>query len=151
MWLCLSALVMKSKKTTVTNRQVKSSTQNENDEHLARVRRICLALPEATEKISHGEPTFFVYKRVFCMFANNHHSDGHIAAWIPTEPGQQATLLKSFPDKYFYPPYVGGAGWIGIELARVDDEDLGAHLLEAWRLIAAKQKKPKRPGVRKTL
>jgi hypothetical protein len=140
--------IMKSTKSTAKKQRAKKSKLDASQEHLARVRRICVALPETVEKPSHGEPTFFVRKRVYCMFANNHHNDGHIAVWIPTEPGQQAKLLKSFPDKYFYPPYVGGAGWIGIELARVDDEELGAHLLEAWRVIAAKQKKPKPRGVR---
>lgn len=142
---------MKSTKSTAKKQRAEKSKPDASQEHLTRVRRICMALPETVEKPSHGEPTFFVRKRVFCMFANNHHNDGHIAVWIPTEPGQQATLLKSFPDKYFYPPYVGGGGWIGIELARVDDEDLGAHLLEAWRLIDAKQKKPKRLRTRKLL
>jgi hypothetical protein len=112
------------------------------EEHLARVRRICLALPETSEKTSHGEPTFFARKRVFCMFANNHHNDGHIAVWAPTQPGMQATLLRTSPEKYFYPPYVGGGGWIGIELAQVSDEELAAHLLDAWKMIEAKQKQP---------
>jgi hypothetical protein len=116
------------------------------EEHIARVRRICMALPETTEKISHGEPTFFVRKRVYCMFSNNHHNDGHIAAVVPTEPGLQATLLKTSPEKYYYPPYVGVSGWIGIELACISDQDLAAHLLEAWRIIDAKQKKPNRRG-----
>jgi len=127
-------------------RQAKPSRKRPagNDEHIARVRRICLALPATTEKLSHGEPTFFVQKRVFCMFANNHHNDGHIAVWAPTQPGMQATLLKTSPEKYFYPPYVGGGGWIGIELSRISDEDLAAHLLDAWKMIKAKQKKPSR-------
>jgi hypothetical protein len=115
-----------------------------SEEHVARVRRICMALPETKEKISHGEPTFFVRKRVFCMFANNHHSDGHVAVWAPAPPGLQATLLKTSPVKYFYPPYVGGGGWIGIELAHISDEELAEHLLEAWRIIEEKQKGPKR-------
>lgn len=122
----------------------KTAKPGPGEEHIARVRRICMQLPETTEKISHGEPTWFVRKRVFCMFANNHHNDGHIAVYVPTEPGLQATLLKTPPGKYFYPPYVGVSGWIGIELARISDDDLAAHLLEAWKLIEAKQKKPKR-------
>jgi hypothetical protein len=52
-------------------------------EQLHRFRRICGAMREATEKLSHGEPTFFVRKKVFAMFANNHHRDGHVAAWLP--------------------------------------------------------------------
>jgi hypothetical protein len=119
------------------------ANQDLSEEHLARVRRICMRLPETTEKISHGEPTFFVRKRVFCMFSNNHHNDGHIAVVVPTAPGLQATLLKTSPEKYYYPPYVGGSGWVGIELARISDEDLGVHLLEAWKMIEAKQKSGK--------
>jgi len=119
-----------------------------NDEHIARVRRICLALPETTEKLSHGEPTFFARKRVFCMFANNHHNDGHVAVWAPTPPGMQATLLKTAPERYFYPPYVGASGWIGIELTQISDEELGAHILDAWKMIEAKQKKGSRPRTR---
>jgi hypothetical protein len=114
------------------------------EEHLQRVRRICSALPETTEKLSHGEPTFFVRKRVYCMFANNHHNDGHLAVWIAAAPGLQATLVQSEPRKFFRPPYVGVAGWIGIELPAISDEELSVHLLEAWRLIDAKQK-PKKP------
>ena len=113
----------------------------QGDKHLVRVRKLCLALPEATEKISHGEPTFFVHQRVFCMCAINHHNDGHIAVWIPAAPGVQAELLKEAPEKYFYPPYVGKGGWIGIELPQVSDDELGGHLSDAWRLIEAKQKK----------
>jgi hypothetical protein len=112
-----------------------------SEEALSRVRRICLALPQTSEKLSHGEPTFFMRKRVFCMFANNHHNDGHIAVWIPAEPGLQATLLRSEPKKYFYPPYVGVSGWIGVELAEVSDEELAAHVMDAWKMMEEKQKK----------
>jgi hypothetical protein len=54
----------------------------------------CLSLPGAIEKISHGEPTFFTPKRVFAMFANNHHDDGHIAVWLPVGPGIQEALIE---------------------------------------------------------
>ena len=40
-----------------------------------RVRKLCLSLEEVEEKLSHGEPTFFVCKRVFVMYAANHHGD----------------------------------------------------------------------------
>jgi len=107
--------------------------------HLERVRRLCLKLPEVTEKLSHGEPTFFVRKKVFAMFANNHHNDGRIAVWCPVPPGYQPMLLEAAPEKFFHPPYVGVRGWIGIHLDRVDDEELASHLREAWRMIAPKK------------
>jgi hypothetical protein len=105
---------------------------------IQRVRTICLALPGATEKLSHGEPTFFVKNRVFAMYSNNHHNDGHIAVWIPAQPGEQEALIASDPQIYYRPPYVGVKGWVGIELAHIGDEELGAHLSEAWKLISRK-------------
>ena len=107
--------------------------------HLNRVRRICSTFPETTERLSHGEPTFFVRKKVFAMFSNNHHNDGHISVLVPAPPGVQAMLIEGAPDKFYRPPYVGGAGWIGIELGRIKDEELAFHIGEAWRLIAPKR------------
>ena len=109
---------------------------------LKRLRRWCLSMPGAVEKISHGEPTFFTPKRVFAMFANNHHGDGHIAAWLPAGEGVQGALIDDAPEIYFKPPYVGPSGWIGVELSRVDDEQLGALVREAFQLITAKDRKP---------
>ena len=85
---------------------------------LRRVRRVCLSLPGATEKLSHGEPTFFVHKRVFAGFSNNHHGDGHVAVVLPASPGLQEALVEEAPHAYYRPPYVGAAGWIGVELDR---------------------------------
>jgi hypothetical protein len=108
-------------------------------DQLERVRRICLALPETSEKLSHGEPTFFVHKKVFVMFANNHHDDGHIAVWLPTPPGAQPALIESSPEVYFWPPYVGHRGWVGIELGRISDEELRYHIRVAWELVAPRR------------
>jgi hypothetical protein len=115
---------------------VKQQKPDEGEKHLARVRRICMALPETMEKISHGEPTFFVRKKVFAMCSNNHHNDGHIAVVLPAAIGIQAALIEASPEKFYRPPYVGVRGWIGVEIDRVDDEELAFHIHEAWRLIA---------------
>lgn len=118
-------------------RKMKASTA---DMHLQRVRRICMELPETLEKLSHGEPTFFAGgKRVFAMFANNHHQDGHIAVWIPAPPGLQEALIQEAPETYFRPPYVGPSGWVGIELDRIGDEELDAHIRQAWKMVAPKK------------
>src|SRR5215471_3821153 len=109
------------------------------EDHLERVRRVCLALPEVTERLSHGEPTFFVRKKVFAMFSNNHHNDGRIAVLIPVPQGYQSVLLEASPEKFYYPPYVGKGGWVGIHLNRIVDDELGMHLRQAWRLIAPKK------------
>ena len=110
----------------------------QGEEHKRRVRRICMSMPGSEEKISHGEPTWFVRKKVFVMFADNHHNDGHIAIWLPTPPGMQPILIAGFPKTFFRPPYVGIKGWVGIELDHVSDDDLALHIHEAWKMIAPK-------------
>ena len=101
-----------------------------------RVRRICLALPGTWEKLSHGEPTWFVDKKVFAMFSNNHHQDGHIAVVVPAAIGVQEMLIKKSPTKFYRPPYVGVRGWIGIEVNRdrIDARSLRA-LLQRSTLV----------------
>jgi hypothetical protein len=107
---------------------------------LKRLRHFCLSIPGTIEKISHGEPTFFTPKRVFAMFANNHHGDGHVAVWLPVAAGVQEALIEEAPEIYFRPPYVGSAGWIGVELSGVDDDRLGSFIREAFTLMTAKDR-----------
>jgi hypothetical protein len=86
---------------------------------LARIRQLCLSLPETTERLSHGAPTFFVRdRRAFAMYHVNHHGDGRLAIWCAAPPGIQATLVEGAPDHYFVPPYVGHLGWLGLRLDR---------------------------------
>jgi hypothetical protein len=110
-----------------------------HEDHLRRVRQICATLPGTSERPSHGEPTFFAAKKVYAMFANNHHNDGHVALWIPAPPGAQAHLIATAPATFFKPPYVGVRGWIGVELAAIDNETLAQHMLTAWQLVAPKK------------
>ena len=125
-------------------RMPKKSKTVDSEEQLRRLRRICATLPGTTERLSHGEPTFFVGKKVYAMFDNNHHNDGHIAVWVPAPPGVQAMLIATWPNRFFKPPYVGVRGWLGIELDRISDEELVTHLCEAWRLIAPPAKSKRR-------
>jgi len=122
------------------------AAKKDDGTQLKRVRLICGLIPGTIEKISHGEPTFFTPKRVFAMFGNNHHGDGHVAVWVPTAPGAQAALIEEAPDTYFRPPYVGVAGWVGVELSKVDDEQLGALIREAFRLTTGKKISSDRSG-----
>jgi len=123
--------------------KLRPAPKKDSGAQIKRLRRICLSISGTIEKLSHGEPTFFTPKRVFAMFANNHHNDGHVAAWLPAGPGVQEALVTEAPDIYFRPPYVGPAGWVGVELSKVDDEQLGALVREAFNLVAT-QGKPRR-------
>jgi len=133
------------------------AARKDDGTQLKRLRRLCLSIPGTMEKMSHGEPTFFTPRRVFAMFANNHHYDGHVAVWLPAGPGAQAALIQEAPQIYFRPPYVGSAGWVGVELSKVDDDQLGSLIREAFHLMVAKdrvsipQKSPKRRRTAKGL
>lgn len=104
-----------------------------------RLRRICLALPETAEQVAWGEPTFRVRKKIFAMFADNHHKDGHVAVWLPAPVGVQQMLVRASPEKFFAPPYVGVKGWVGVEIARVDDAELEELVVQAYCMIAPKK------------
>lgn len=83
---------------------------------LARVRKLCLALPQTSEKIAWGAPTFRACEKIFVMFADNHHGDNRLAIWCDAPPGSQQALVASDPEHFFVPPYVGCYGWLGIRL-----------------------------------
>src|SRR3972149_221113 len=98
---------------------------------LARLRAICLALPEANERLSHGEPTWFASKgKVFAMLDDHHHGAPHTSVWLPAGLGAQEALIESDPKRYFRPPYVGGSGWVGVVLDTRPDWGTGAWLGE---------------------
>jgi hypothetical protein len=83
---------------------------------IARVREIALSLDDATEKLSHGEPAFFVKGRLFAMIDNHHHGSGHVAVWCSAPAGAQESLVEGDPKHFFVPPYVGKGGWLGVRL-----------------------------------
>jgi hypothetical protein len=108
---------------------------------LERIRALCLALPGAYEKVGHGRPTFHVQRgKSFVMFMDNHHHDGRLAVWCNASDGAQDALVRSRPERFFVPPYVGHRGWIGMRLeGDVDWGEVGAVIEDAWRQSAPKR------------
>jgi len=108
---------------------------------LAKVRAFVKGLAGATEKDSHGSPGFFVKKKAFAYFCDDHHNDGRIALWCAAPLGAQAMLVDSDPDVYFVPPYVGHLGWIGVRLDRAAPWEQVAAVLEAAHAVRMTPKK----------
>jgi hypothetical protein len=103
----------------------------ERERILERLRGLCLALPETTERPSHGAPTFFVRgKRPFVMVLTDHHGDGRFAIWCAAGEGMQQMLVESDPERFFVPPYVGHRGWLGFRLDRAFEWDELAGIVE---------------------
>jgi predicted DNA-binding protein (MmcQ/YjbR family) len=109
------------------------------DDQLERLRALCLALPETTERLSHGEPTWFIRgKKTFVMFANHHHDD-RLAFWCAAPVGAHDVLVKGDPQRFFVPPYVGVRGWLGVYLdVPVDWDEIAALVMDAYRCVAPK-------------
>ena len=108
---------------------------------LARLRAICLALPEAKERISHGEPTWFAGKgKVFAMLDNHHHGAKHLSVVLPQPLGAQEALIEADPERFFRPPYVGASGWIGVVLDTKPDWNMVAEMVREAYLYVATQK-----------
>ena len=104
---------------------------------LPRLRKLCMALPEVEERLSHGEPTWFVQgKRTFVTYADAHHDD-RVAFWCAAPPGDQEALVGERPPQFFRPPYVGGRGWLGVYLdVEQDWDEIAEIVLDAYRTIA---------------
>ena len=99
----------------------------DRDSVLARLREICLALPETSERPSHGAPSFFIReKRCFATVVDDHHGDGIFGLWVAAPTGNQEMLVAADPERFFRPPYVGHRGWLGVRLDRgeVDRDEL---------------------------
>ena len=122
-----------------TQRAARAKPKRGGGTLLARLRAICLALPEAQEKISHGEPTWFAGKgKVFAMFDNHHHDAPHASVWLPAPPGMQEALIEADPQRYWRPPYLGHRGWIAVVLDTRPDWGVVAGLVaQGFRLVAS--------------
>ena len=106
-----------------------------------RVRNICLSLPGATEKLSHGAPAFFVGKQFVMLWADGHHDHDFPHLWCAAPPGVQDEVVTTEPERFFRPPYVGHRGWIGLRLdVPIDDEELRAVCEDAYRTVAPRKR-----------
>ena len=111
----------------------------ENDP-LPPLRALCLSLPETSERLSHGEPAWFVRdKKTFATYANHHH-DARLAFWCAAPPTAQEILVDARPDSFFRPPYVGHRGWLGVYLdVPLDWDEIARIVDDAYRCVAPRK------------
>jgi hypothetical protein len=112
-----------------------------NQRILPRIRRHCLALPHASERLSHGTPAFFVGRKMFTQYWNDHHSDGRVALWCAAPVGTQAMRVGADPERFFVPPYVGHLGWLGLRLDRdLPWAEIAGVIEDAYAAVAPKRR-----------
>jgi predicted DNA-binding protein (MmcQ/YjbR family) len=111
-----------------------------------RLRAICLALPDTTEKVAWGEPTWRVRGKLFAQLDDHHHGADHLAVWLPAPLGEQEAMIFTDPVRFFRPPYVGQRGWVGVRLDGRPNWTVVAKLVkQAYGLVASQ---PRRAVVR---
>lgn len=109
---------------------------------MARLRKLCMALPEAHEVEAWGTPTFRVKNKLFAMYANGetHAGAGRNGVWLKAAPGDQSLMIKAAPKRFFVPPYVGPSGWVGVYLdGKTNWTELKAIVADSYRLVAPKR------------
>ena len=105
-----------------------------------RLRAICLALPETTEKLAWSEPTWRVRGKLFAQLDDHHHGADHLAVWLPAPLGEQEAMIFTDPERFFRPPYVGPRGWVGVRIDGAPDWKMVAKLVEqAHREVARRR------------
>ena len=110
-----------------------------------RLRAICLALPDTSEKVAWGEPTWRVRGRLFAQLDNHHHGADHLGVWLPAPLGEQEALVKADPARFFRPPYVGIRGWVGVRIdGRPSWKQVAALVEQAYRHVAPAAKRRRR-------
>jgi hypothetical protein len=116
------------------------SRPNRKPAVLKRVQKLCLGLPETTEKQAWGGPTFRIRDKMIAMYMDNHHGNGRVALWIKAADGVQQELIDLDPERFFKPPYMGPSGWVGVCLGKNTDWGQVTDLVtEAYRLTAPKK------------
>jgi hypothetical protein len=120
---------------------VRYPSQAQRAAALERLRSLCLALPETSERSSPGSPSFFVReKKCFLMVVDNHHGDGRFGIWCAAPTGDQQLLVEADPERFFVPAYVGHRGWLGVRLhGRVDWDELAGIVEDAYAAVAPRR------------
>lgn len=100
-------------------------TVDDTDPHLVRVRELCLALPGAAEKRSHGSPTFYT-RKVFAVFGGALKGDHYAPVarqsliFLPDDSEREALIGDA---RFFVPAYFGPSGWLGLSFHRTGGVD----------------------------
>jgi len=120
------------------------------DDSLARLTKICLALPEASRRLSGSHASFLVRKSTFAYFLNDHHGDGILSVACKALPGENTALVSAQPGRFYLPAYIGPRGWVALRLDRgkVDWEEVGDLVTLSYRLVAPKTLGRKLPVTR---
>ena len=127
-------------KSSTGRRGTVARVSGKEDARLARLTKICLALPEATREIMGRHAGFYVRKKTFAYFLDDHHGDGIVGINCKVLPGDNAALIAADPARFYMPAYIGSKGWVGLRLdtGKIDWEDVEELVAHSYKLVAPK-------------
>jgi hypothetical protein len=113
---------------------------------LARLTKICLALPEAKRECSGSHAAFRVRKKVFAYFLNDHHGDGIVSVCAKVLPSDNTALIAAQPARFYMPAYIGPRGWVALRLDRgaIDWKEVAELVAGSYQITAPKRLAAKR-------
>ncbi|HEY2019268.1 MAG TPA: MmcQ/YjbR family DNA-binding protein [Bryobacteraceae bacterium] len=117
------------------------SKSKPEDPRLARLTKICLALPEAVRDVCGQHAGFTVRKRTFAWFLSDHHGDGIVAVSCKVIAGDNTALVAAMPERFYLPAYMGPKGWVALRLdsGEIDWEEVSELVAGSYRLVAPKR------------
>ena len=97
------------------------------------MRELCLSLPQTSETVSHGHPTFWAGKKSFAVYGLYSPSIAFKAA-IPMHVELEGD------SRVFPTPYMANKGWLSLRLDQDTDWTLARQLLEhSYRQVATRK------------
>ena len=115
-------------------------TEELADARRARLRALCLAMPEATCR-GGQHLRFEVRGRTFGYYLDDHHGDGITAFSGKVGPGENDLLARLHPGRFYIPSYTGPRGWVALrlDLRELDWGELAELVATSYRLVAPKR------------
>jgi hypothetical protein len=116
-------------------------SKSPEDPRLARLTKICLALPHVEGECRASHATFRVRKKVFAYFLNDHHGDGIVSVCAKVLPGDNTALVSAQPARFYLPAYIGPRGWVALRLDRgaIDWKEVAELVAGSYQLTAPKR------------
>lgn len=111
------------------------------DWRLKKLTSVCLAMPEATRKLMGRHAGFYVRKKTFSYFLDDHQGDGIVGVTCKVLPGDNKALVASDPVRFYMPAYVASKGWVGLRLdvGEVDWQEVKELITHSYMLVARKR------------
>ena len=108
------------------------------DHRMARVTKLCKALPEAIYELAGKNASYNVRKEIFAYYLNNHRGDGMIAVCCKLPPGENAARVAAKPQKFYLPASIGNEDWVALRLdiPGVNWEEVAQLIRASYRLVA---------------